>query len=444
MTADDALESVVLRTYRYRGLLAPVVFLVSLGIALGSVPLVLAAVIPLGFLVVEAVSNGGPIEDRVAVQRSVSPEVPLPGQRVEIELTVTNTSETAIADLRVLDGVPQELGVETGAARGGRALAPGDALTLAYSVIADRGRYRFRDVVLESRTATGAVVSRAAVTAEGDDRFDCRVSAEEVPLQEETTALTGPLATDTGGPGIEFYATREYRSGDPVKRINWRRYAKTGELSTVEYREQRATRVAVIVDGREAAQVSPGPALPTGATLGAYAATIAVGILLNDGHRVDVGALGVEDPVRGTPPAWAGAETGRAFRRRAAEICNLAAAGRDESHVSPVRADGGAAAFDEEWHWLNARLGAGSQVLFCSPCLDEAVHDAVETFLGAGHPTTVLSPDVLPDTVGGRVLALERAGRLDRLRSLGATVVDWHRDEPLPIAMGRTLRAGGP
>jgi uncharacterized protein (DUF58 family) len=50
---------------------------------------------------------------------------------------------------------------------------------------------------------------------------------------------------------------------------------------------------------------------------------------------------------------------------------------------------------------------------------------------------------VTPESVGGRVLALERAVRLDRMRGVGATVVDWDRDERLPVALARTLRTGG-
>jgi uncharacterized protein (DUF58 family) len=67
----------------------------------------------------------------------------------------------------------------------------------------------------------------------------------------------------------------------------------------------------------------------------------------------------------------------------------------------------------------------------------------VEAIRTRGHEVTVLSPSVTPASVGGRVLALERAVRLDRMRGVGAAVVDWDRDERLPVALTRVLRVGG-
>jgi len=64
----------------------------------------------------------------------------------------------------------------------------------------------------------------------------------DLPLRGLTTKYHGRVPTDVGGAGVEFHATREYRRGDPVKRIDWNRRARTGELATLELREERAPR----------------------------------------------------------------------------------------------------------------------------------------------------------------------------------------------------------
>jgi uncharacterized repeat protein (TIGR01451 family) len=421
------------RVRRYGGLVAATVLLVAVGVGTGTPTLLVAGIVPLAFVVHGALSTLAPVGGRVRVEREVRPEAPLPGQPVEVTLTVTNVGESVVPDLRVRDGVPDGLTVRNGSAGAGAALRSGESVTATYTLTANRGRYVFEPVRLRASSVSGTVVDETTREAEGADGFDCRIDAEDVPLRRRTAAFTGPVATDTGGAGVEFHATRDYRAGDPVSRINWRRYAKTGDLSTVEYREQRAARVVIVVDGRRPNHVTGEASLPTGATLCAYAATLAVRTLRGDGHHVGVGALGTVDPITGRRPAWVPPDAD-AFATHAAAVCNAAATGTD---ADATRADGGT-----DLRGLLGRLPATAQVLHCTPALDDAAVSAVSSIRARGHPVTVLSPSVTPASVGGRVLALERAVRLDRMRAVGATVVDWDRDERLPAALARTLRAG--
>ncbi|MFB6195803.1 MAG: DUF58 domain-containing protein [Haloplanus sp.] len=433
------------RVHRYRGLTAAAIGLVAVGVGTGTPALLLAGVVPLAFVVQGALSSLRPLDDRIRVEREIRPETPLPGQPVEVTLRVTNAGDAAIPDLRVHDGVPAELAVSEGDPRAGAALRSGETLTARYTLTANRGAYEFRPVRLRARNVTGTAVAETTRAADGADGFECRVAAEDVPLHRQTSAFSGSLATDTGGVGVEFHATREYRAGDPVNRINWRRYAKTGDLSTVEYREQRATQVAVLIDGRESAHVAAAPSLPTGATLCAYAATLAVDVLGDEGHHVGVGALGCESPITGRRPAWVppGAD---GFAAHVAAVCNAAATGPDGDDAvttTPAVADGGGRSRGDvhaETDRLLAQVPAAAQVLFCTPVLDDEVVRVAESIRTRGHELTVLSPSVTASSVGGRVLALERGVRLDRLRRLGVTVIDWDRDERLPTALARALR----
>jgi len=427
------------RVRRYGGLAAATVLLVAVGVGTGTPTLLLAGIVPLAFVVQGALSTLDSLDDRVRVEREVRPETPLPGQPVEVTLTVTNVGESMLPDLRARDGVPEELAVHEGPASVGAALRSDESMTATYTLTANRGHYAFRPVRLRASSVSGTVVDEATREADGADEFECRIDAADVSLRRRTATFSGPMATDTGGAGVEFHATRDYRAGDPVNRINWRRYAKTGELSTVEYREQRAARVAVLVDGRGANHVAGEASLPTGATLCAYAATLATRVLRDDGHHVGVGALGAADPLTGRRPAWVPPDAD-AFAAHAAAVCNAAATGGGEAvtATTAVRADGG-----DELRQLLGALPATAQVICCTPALDDTAASMVESIRTRGHEVTVLSPSVAPESVGGRILVLERAVRLDRMRGVGATVVDWDLDERLPVALARVLRGGG-
>jgi len=446
------------RHTRYRIMRAYAIILVAAGIATARLPLVLAAAVPLVFVLYGALSGSPTVEGTVRVDREITPETPLPGQPVEVTLTVTNTGETAIPDLRFVDGVPEELGVTEGSPRAGGAVSGGGELSTTYTLTADRGSYAFDDVAVSARNLNGTRVVGAKIDAAGDTDFECRVAVEDIPVQQ-TTAYTGQLPTNTGGPGIEFYATREHRPEDPVKRIDWRQYAKTGELATIEFREQHAAHVVVLTDSRPSTHEAADPTAPTGATLSAYAATIALEVLIDEGHRVSLGALGIADPQTDTgPPAWVSSEEGQSFTSHATAVCNAAASTtttddggapdtestegsptdpHGEASSSAAMADGG-----REWQRVRSLVPAGAQVMLCTPATDEPIVDLVESLRGDGHAVTVLSPQTTPETVGGRTVALQRAGRLDRLRFLGAAVVDWDRTEKLPVALARVLDAG--
>lgn len=432
------------RIHRYRVLMALTAVLVAVGVIFGTPALIVAGGIPLVYVVQGALATGSPIAGRVAAKRSVEPKTPIPGQPVEVTLTVTNTGESSISDLRFVDGVPTELATVEGSARGSGSLRPGESTSISYSVIADRGAYEFGAVTLRARNVSGSILTATTQSASGDTQFESRVAVEDVPIQRQTMAFTGPLATNTGGPGIEFYATREYRSGDPVKRINWNRYAKSDELSTIEYREQRASRVAVVIDSRPSAHVASRESYPTGATVSSYAATLALGVLIDEGHHVAVAALGLENPIDGSPaPAWASSDEGAAFTSRAATICNAAASGTNEGETTaqvglPMMTDGGDSALDEH-HRLLSRFSADTQVLLCTPALDDGIAELAGAIRSQGHELTVVSPQIVGESIGGRIAALHRQRRLASMKTLGATVIDWDQDEQLPMAIARML-----
>ena len=56
-----------------------------------------------------------------------------------------------------------------------------------------------------------------------------------------------PLASHVGD-SLEFVGTREYREGDPLRKIHWRSWARLGKPVVKEYQEEYFSRIALVLD----------------------------------------------------------------------------------------------------------------------------------------------------------------------------------------------------
>jgi uncharacterized repeat protein (TIGR01451 family) len=206
-------------TDHWRGVAAVALVAGGLGVLTSTPALLLGAVVGVGYL---AYARAFPAPDvSLSVSRTLSDVDPDPGDEVTVSLTVRNTGETTIPDLRLVDGVPAALEVIDGSPRLGTALRPGARGTFEYTVFARRGEYEFEPLLAVARDASGS--REREVELRVDTVLTCTPSLSattDVPLRGLTSRYTGRVETDTGGEGIEFYATREYRSGDSLSRVD--------------------------------------------------------------------------------------------------------------------------------------------------------------------------------------------------------------------------------
>jgi len=470
------------RVPRYRGALAGTLLLTTLGLLYADSRLFAAAVVPLAYVAFGALSSvSGATEPEI--ERTFNSANPPPGGEVEVTLTVRNAGESALADVRIVDGVPDELSVVSGSPRAALALRPGEEVTLSYSVVAKRGEYEFGDPAVRVRTASATDRATVAVEATGDTALTCTRSVSDPPFGEASPRRVGTHTTDSGGEGLEFHSTREYRPGDPISRIDWRRFGKTGELTTVEFREERAARTVVVVDARRVARVTPSAGYPNGAELCAYAGERLYDALTAANVATSVTAVGLGDrDVSGGLPAddlpWAASDGGGSARLVFEAIGSAAA--RDDPEAVPT--DGTGSARDAEKgldptptaaatdggertggsrassdhrpdgdgedatvRRLLARLPAEAQVVLVSPVLDDWPRSLARSLSARGHDLAVLSPDATGGSAeavssGRAVAGTRRAVRLWDLRTTGAATVDWNVEDPLGIALERSLR----
>ncbi len=63
-----------------------------------------------------------------------------------------------------------------------------------------------------------------------------------------------PIAAARGS-GVDFDGVREYTPGDPLRRMHWKSYARTGRLNIVEFEESRAVSLVLALDLQQGTNV---------------------------------------------------------------------------------------------------------------------------------------------------------------------------------------------
>jgi uncharacterized protein (DUF58 family) len=435
----------VRETGRLSALVVLALFVCALGVLAGEQVILVAAVVPIAYGLYGQLTTLPSLS--IGVERTVSESNPAPGEYVDVRLTITNTGEATVPKLHVVDGVPAELGVADGSPRLATALRPGESTTLVYTLVARRGTHEFGDTYVGGQSFGGTEERDYGIDASGATGIACHAEVSDPISRDVTHKYTGQVATDDGGTGLEFYATREHQHGDPVSHIDWNRYARDGELTTIEYRERRGTPVVVVVDLRSSVDVARRNIDPPASELGIYAAHRLFEPLSEYGNQVGL-AFYTDDGVEWLPPGRGAGHESRAVLalREAADrdwSDNTMTLARRQGRSSPIgagtiRADG--SAVDGRLDELAERLPTTANIVLVTPLLDQFPHQ-VATFVRAfGHDLTVLTPDVVPrTTVGSRVAALDREVAVTRLQRTGATVVSWDPDEPLARAITQTL-----
>ena len=418
-------------TKRVRLIGGLVLLAVGLGIALQQPSLLLAGAVGTGVLAHRYA--GGIPEPDLHVRRAVEAEDPTPGDAVTVTVTVENAGESTLFDLRLVDGVPPTLAVVDGSPRRYTGLRPGASETISYDVAVESGQHAFDPLGVLARSASGAVERTLTVDVEGETTLTCETTPTpdvERPISATVDRTVGSVVTDTGGAGIEFHSVREYRSGDPLRRIDWRLLAKGGELATRQFSVERSTTVVLVVDTRAAAFVAPGPDAPTAVDRSAHAAASIVRELLYSNDRVGLATIGPQrcwvDP-RGGASQWP-------LLREALST--------HEAFVYPTG--------EEQFlrlstlHWLETRIPDGAQLVFFTPLTDDGGLQIARGLQARGYPISVVSPRPTGTESPGRLVAhLERQLRLSRLRQCGLWAADWRADEPLGAAFDRTERRRG-
>ena len=428
-SAIDDPDPVERATGHWRGIGAAALAAIAAGVLAERPGVLLVGVVAIGYA---AYARSARVpEATVSVDRTVEPTDPDPGESVTVSVTVTNDGDRLLPDVRVVDGVPPALSVVDGSARLGTALRSGSSATLTYTVEARRGRHDFDPAQVLVRNLAGTAEREQGITAIDATPITCLPTLEPVgeplALRQQPTQFTGRVDTATGGAGVEFFATREYRSGDPMSRIDWNRHARTGDLATLEFREERAATVVLVIDRDGTADAGPEPRGETAIQRSVDAASRVFTTLLGDGNRVGIAALGDTD-------CWLPPGAGEVHRAKARELLATHPALTPGERPDTVLPFGWLAQ-------LRGQLPGDAQIVLFSPLCSAAISDVARQLDAYGHLVTVVSPDpTTTDSPASQLATVARRFRIADLQSAGIPVVDWSWDDSLSVALARSTR----
>lgn len=448
LASDTNRPSSVRSTGRWRGIAAVALLAVAIGVLAKRPSLLLVGALAGAYAAYPRLT-AIPDPD-LSIRREIDPASPADEEQVSVRTTITNEGDGVLADVRIVDGTPPMLSVSDGSPRCATALLPGGEVTIRYELRARPGRHVFQPTTVLCRDASGSVEVERSLTAASS--FDCAGEVPTVPLRAQNGHHPGPLVTDDGGEGIEFHSVEKYQRGDPANRIDWRRYARTGELTSLTFRTERLAEVMVCVDARPASYRAADTNDPHAVALAVDAADRIGDALFDANHRVGLAGFGRRVCVL---PARSGRDHVSRFHRRLAtdpafmlDPPETARTADREGGAAPSRlatgdgpnGDGpgadGAVPVDTQLSRIRAEFGANTQVVLITPLCDDEASRIAQRLESGGTAVTVVSPDVTTtETTGGRLARMERSHRLSVLRNAGIPVVDWTPTQPLGAAM---------
>ncbi|MEN3010032.1 MAG: DUF58 domain-containing protein [Candidatus Bipolaricaulaceae bacterium] len=405
-------------------------FLLFLGwvfVALGlRQPGLLALALPLGWHLVLATLLARPRPEReLEATRRVHPGRAHEGDTVAVTVEVRNKGPRTL-EVFLQDEVPSGLEVLEGKTEGTFVVGAGAAAVLSYRVRAARGAYRFACVGAEVREPLGLAPSRAELPCPGQalvlPRVERGLALE--PGARRALPIPGTARSRRGGLGVEFFGVRELRPGDLPRKLAWKAMARLDAPMVVEFVEERATEVALILDTRRRVYRHR-PELFEHAVRAA--ATLAHHFL-RQGHRVGLLQYG-------TILDWVFPGYGRRHAERI--LRELARAQLGDSEV-----------FAELVHLPTRLFPAGSLLVILSP-LALGDEETLGQLAARGYRVWAIVPEG-GAPVGGRgreaewarrIVNLERAVLLRRVQRSRATVVVWPVDRPLAAVLRRARRA---
>ena len=372
--------------------------LILIGMMISNHQMMILGLAFIAFIVVNSwVSGHGDVE----VQRTLSADNLYKGDDLYVELLVTNRSRRKTQQLEVYDNVPHEMKLRSGLNQMRLNLKPGESARIRYVLRCPlRGHYSIGPVSLRYRNTFNLSVDEMYVDHHSDIIIFPQIrDVEEAFIRSRTAKMyTGATTLRTPGPGTEFYSLREYVPGDPFKNINWKAFARTGDLMINEKCRDAVTDLYIILDSRDIARI--GTVLKNPLEMGTVAAASLASFFIK--RRDSVSLTIYDEKLSFLPP-----DTGdKQYFKILSSLAGVAPRG-----TMPLQA---------VTNSLAARFSRGSPVFVISSCEgDGTVPSAIRDLVGRGHEVTVLSPSSIDferlvsriPRMSYEVLKLERQNR---------------------------------
>jgi uncharacterized protein (DUF58 family) len=187
---------------------------------------------------------------RLGFSRTIERKRLFPGGTLTVRFSVRNVGHMPSPPLLLTDNAPPALG---GPGRFSLAsLPPNRRETIAVERRPNaRGKYPVGPLTAKLVDPFGLAEARATLAPAEDILVYPRIEELGRGGPPADRAGSGPSAVHRLAPmGDEFYAVREYESGDDLRKIHWRSVARTGQLMIRQDEARFYPRATILIDGR--------------------------------------------------------------------------------------------------------------------------------------------------------------------------------------------------
>ncbi len=171
------------------------------------------------------------------------------GDKNTVELNIRNRNNFLLK-LRIIDELPLQMQERNFYID--RSFKAGQQHIIHYSITpAERGAYRFGNVLLFAKTLLGLAVRRFRIPAEQTvSVYPSYMQMRKFQLLSKSTTNTEPgnQRKRKIGQSMEFEQIKDYVSGDDIRTINWKATARRGMLMVNNYVDEKSQQVYCIVD----------------------------------------------------------------------------------------------------------------------------------------------------------------------------------------------------
>jgi uncharacterized protein (DUF58 family) len=318
------------------------------------------------------------------------------GRRTPVLLELSSVGGLPQGTLRVADRIPPGLlpPDETPAFETPRAMDVWDGSEGEWTYFLEpqcRGVYRLGPVQMETSDPLGLFVFSATISA------DTEIVVHPEPLNTRDLSVGGEgshgIRERDGktrkGDGMEFHGVREYRPGDPLRRVHWRTTARTGRLVVVEFERAYQQNIVIGLDLARGTEYGAGRE-----TTLEYAIKVAA-TLADRTMKAGGGVTLITQHGRATVRAGEGDMEAARF-----QLFDLLARARAEADTS-LAASLQAARLGEGAHYAILTTGGDSQLT--AMLSNRVIHgDSVRVYFF--EPTSFGGPQVTTPAVAGGVL----------------------------------------
>jgi uncharacterized protein (DUF58 family) len=202
----------------------------------------------------------------LTVDRAANPPVVEAGHTAEVHLTVRH-SGVLVGRMSMTENLPAALGTGPEFAYPGRTVGADGASRYRYQLVCPRrGLYTLGPVEAHSMDVFGMAEQRTRI----DAGMPLVVTPAPLPLAASVLSglrgIEGVIATRMqANPSEDDVMTREYRHGDPMRRVHWAATARHGELMVRQEESATSPEATIILDLRkEAFPAATGRLVPAG------------------------------------------------------------------------------------------------------------------------------------------------------------------------------------